>query len=95
MIPLLSHFQYNPSAYTFSRSHIHTHFSKFCRSILDLAHVVRCNSVGLFNSTFLVGSGAPFSVFSAWGSFYSTTDLKIKFYTSSSPVAKGDVANCM
>ncbi len=67
----------------------------FFRAILSQAHTITCNSAAVFNSTYMLGSGAPLSVYSAWGDFYGTTDFKIKFYATSSPLGKTDMANRM
>ncbi len=64
------------------------------RTILDHEfRSVTCNGAAIFNTSYLVASGAPLAIFSAWSEFYASDAFKVKYYITSSGDSREEVVD--
>jgi hypothetical protein len=61
------------------------------KNLLDLFADIQCNNSPAIDTSYLIGSGPPLPIFTAWSSDWSSSQVTIKYFESTSAQAKSQL----
>ena len=64
------------------------------RKAIDLMGSIQCNGARAFPTTWLIGEGLSFNLYSAWTSSYPSNSFSLRYFSGSSSTAITDLETC-